>query len=190
MSRRYPLRPPPRNLQFSRGSTAARRPAPGRAVHAGRSARRRPSGALPGPIALRTLERVWSKRAAVDYGLQRRATLAALFRGLATATDVCDADPYLLRAAKHHGEPTSRDCPVCRREPVIELSYTFGDALGEYSGRIKGPRELDAMQREHAEFTVYVVEVCRGCGWNHLIGSYVLGDGVPRERPRRRRATP
>lgn len=190
MTRRYPLRPPPRNLQFSRGSTAPRRPARGRAVHAGRSARRRPSGALPGPIALRTLERVWSKRAAVDYGLQRRATLAALFRGLATATDVCDADPYLLRAAKHHGEPTSRDCPVCRREPVIELSYTFGDALGEYSGRIKGPRELDAMQREHAEFTVYVVEVCRGCGWNHLIGSYVLGDGVPRERPRRRRATP
>ena len=48
-------------------------------------------------------------RRAVDYGLQRRATLAALFRGLATATDVCDADPYLLRAAKHHGEPTARD---------------------------------------------------------------------------------
>jgi len=148
-----------------------------------------PVGGLPVRPPLRTLARVWSKRAAVDYGLQRRATLAALLRGMATATDVCDADPYLLRAAKHHGEPTARECPVCRREPMVELSYTFGDELGEYSGRIKGPRELDAMQREHGEFTVYVVEVCRGCGWNHLIGSYVLGDGVPRERPRRRRAS-
>ena len=29
------------------------------------------------------------------------------------------------------------------------------------------------------EFQVYVVEVCRGCGWNHLIEQYVLGrDGL------------
>jgi len=34
---------------------------------------------------------------------------------------------------------------------------------------------------------VYVVEVCRGCGWNHLYKSYVVGDGVPRTPPRRQR---
>ena len=72
---------------------------------------------------------------------------------------------------------------------MVELRYTFGDELGEYSGRIKGPRELDAMAARARPVPVYVVEVCRGCGWNHLIGSYVLGDGVPRERPRRRRAS-
>ena len=35
------------------------------------------------------------------------------------------------------------------------------------------------MAHEHGEFRVYVVEVCRGCGWNHLALSYVLGrDGL------------
>jgi len=129
---------------------------------------------------------MWSQRAVVDYGLQRRATLEALFTGGASANDVCDADPYLLRAARHHGQGTSRRCPVCRREDLVELSYTFGDELGQYSGRIKSPAELARMAHEHGEFRVYVVEVCQGCEWNHLTSSYVLGDGVPRRPPRRR----
>ncbi|HET9254559.1 MAG TPA: DUF5318 family protein, partial [Pseudonocardiaceae bacterium] len=37
------------------------------------------------------------------------------------------------------------------------------------------------------EFSVFVVEVCRTCGWNHLIQSYVLGTGGA-GRPRRRSA--
>jgi hypothetical protein len=129
---------------------------------------------------------MWSQRAVVDYGLQRRATLTALMTGGALAADVCDADPYLLRAARFHGEPTARRCPVCRREDLVELSYTFGDELGQYSGRIKSPGELARMAHEHGEFRVYVVEVCQGCEWNHLTSSYVLGDGVPRRAPRRR----
>jgi hypothetical protein len=129
---------------------------------------------------------MWSQRAVVDYGLQRRATLEALFTGGASATDVCDADPYLLRAAKFHGEATARVCPVCRRGDLVELSYTFGDELGQYSGRIKSPAELARMAHEHGEFRVYVVEVCQHCEWNHLTSSYVLGDGVPRRPPRRR----
>ena len=129
---------------------------------------------------------MWSQRAVVDYGLQRRSTLQALFRGAASTADVCDADPYLLRAAKHHGEATETPCPVCRRAPLIHLTYVFGDDLGSYSGRIRATRELEPMAREHGEFRVYVVEVCRECAWNHLTMSYVLGDGVQRERPRRR----
>ncbi len=131
---------------------------------------------------------MWSQRAVVDYTLHKRATLAAFRTGFATTTDVCDPDPYTLRAAKHHGQPTERVCPLCRREPLIELGYTFGDELGAYSGRIKSPTEQAVMAREHAEFTVYVLEICTGCGWNHLHRSYVLGDGVPRETGRRRRA--
>ena len=131
---------------------------------------------------------MWSQRSVIDYSLQRRALLANLRNGGATTVhDVCDADPYLLRAAKHHGEPTGKQCPICRKEPLLHLRYTFGDELGQYSGRIKNGTELEKMAREHGEFAVYVVEVCQGCGWNHLVESYVLGDGVPRRPPRRQR---
>jgi hypothetical protein len=116
-------------------------------------------------------------RSFIDYSLARRATLTALFGGRATATDVCDAHPYLLRAAKFHGEPTTEQCPVCRKEPLTHVTYTYGDALGQYSGRIKATRELAQMEHDVSEFTVYVVEVCQNCGWNHLRESYVLGHG-------------
>lgn len=130
---------------------------------------------------------MWSRRSVIDYSLQRRATLASLFGGRASTLDVCDADPYLLRAAKFHGEATDRICPVCRKEKLTHVTYVFGDELGQYSGRIRQTRELEPMAREHGEFRVYVVEVCQGCSWNHLRTSYVLGDGVPRRPPRRHR---
>jgi hypothetical protein len=104
----------------------------------------------------RTLVGVWSQRSVIDYGLARRATLTSLQgAGAVTREDACDAHPYLRLAARHHGEPTGRECPVCRAE-LVEMAH------------------------EHGEFTVYVVEVGRRCGWNHLVRSYVLGDGVDR----------
>jgi hypothetical protein len=125
----------------------------------------------------------------IDYALARRATLTALFSGGATTSDVCDAHPYLLRAAKYHGQPTSRSCPVCRRELLTEVTYVYGDELGQYSGRVKSPREIEEMAHSSGEVHVYVVEVCRNCEWNHLTRSYVVGDGVPRRPPRRQRTT-
>jgi hypothetical protein len=126
---------------------------------------------------------MWSKRAYVDFALKKRATIASIYRGLNTTSDACDADPYLRRAAKHHGELTNRDCPMCHKDKVHELQYTFGDQLGQYSGRIKTNQELEEMQSEYGEFRVYVVEVCLGCGWNHLTASYLLGDGNVRKPP-------
>ena len=123
-----------------------------------------------------------SLRSYIDYSLDKRATLLALFRG---AVDACDADPYLMRAAKFHGEKVKRNCPVCKKLSLVELRYTFGDQLGQYSGRIKTPEELAAMESEFGEFRVYIVEVCRDCSWNHLCASFVLGDGVERKAPRR-----
>jgi len=146
---------------------------------------------------------MWSQRAVVDYGLARRAALTALRDGGPTSReDVCDAHPYLVRAARHHGEPTGRECPVCGRVPLTEVSYAYGDELGALSGRVRSGRELAEMAHQHGEFRVYVVEVCAGgratsradlgsrggCGWNHLVLSYVLGDGVRRESSRRRTA--
>jgi hypothetical protein len=123
----------------------------------------------------------------IDYSLARRATLVDLMTGAGSTTDVCDAHPYLLRAAKHHGEPTDRDCPICRRDKLTHVTYVYGEELGQYSGRLRVTAELEAMAREHGEFRVYVVEVCQSCGWNHLTLSYVLGDGVSRKPARRRR---
>ena len=128
---------------------------------------------------------MWSKRAYVDFTLRKRATIAAIYRGLNTTSDACDAHPYLRLAANHHGFLTQRDCPMCRRDKVHELQYTFGDQLGQYSGRIKNDLELDEMQSEFGEFRVYVVEVCLGCGWNHLTSSFLLGDGQERKPPRK-----
>ena len=70
---------------------------------------------------------------------------------------------------------------------MVNLHYVFGEQLGQYSGRIKSTAELDQMQNEFGEFTVRVVEVCTDCGWNHMISSFLLGDGVKRRPPRRQR---
>ena len=124
----------------------------------------------------------------VDYGLARRAALAAVLAGRATLADVCDAHPYLLRAARFHGEPTDVSCPVCQRARLTNVMYVYGDELGRYEGRVRSGAELDEMANEYAEFQVYVVEVCQSCAWNHLALSYVLGTAeAPARRSRRAR---
>ena len=122
----------------------------------------------------------------MDYGLARRATLASVFAGRTTVPDVCDAHPYLLRAAKFHGEPTDRSCPICRKVKLTHVTYVYGDELGRYEGRVRQARELAEMAAEYGEFQVYVVEVCQSCAWNHLASSYVLGTGEPATRRSRR----
>jgi hypothetical protein len=131
---------------------------------------------------------MWSKREVVDYALQRRNTLRALRSRVRTLTpaEACDADPILIRSALHHGEPHSVPCPICQSRMVL-LNYVFGAQLGQYSGRIRSAAELDEMQSEFGEFKVCVVEVCHECGWNHMILSFLLGDGVERKPPRRRK---
>ncbi|MFP3961733.1 DUF5318 family protein [Actinomadura fulvescens] len=116
-------------------------------------------------------------RLVVDYGLAKRAALAELRAGALTRDEACDAHPYLLRAARYHGEPTDKPCPICGREHLTHVTYVYGDELGRYEGRVKATADLAEMDREYGEFRVYVVEVCQGCAWNHLSVSYVLGHG-------------
>lgn len=123
-------------------------------------------------------------RARVDYALQRRAAIRDLHTGGALTSEYCEADQYLMRAAKHHGEPTGDRCPACKRENLVHLSYVYGDALGPYAGRLRSADELADMAHRFGEFTVYVVEVCQRCQWNFMVRRYVLGDGVPRRPPR------
>ncbi len=136
-------------------------------------------GGGPGGFDLRghpgTLAGVGTRRAIVDYALQRRTLLADLYAGRVSATEVCDATPYLVRAATYHGERTQTPCPVCRREPVWHVNYVYGDELKAAAGQAKRAEELSRMERQYSAFRVYVVEVCRGCGWNHLARSFVQG---------------
>ena len=118
---------------------------------------------------------VLSRRSVVDYALQRRAVLADVHAGRVGLIQACDASPYLLRAAKYHGEPTQTSCPICRKERLTRVHYVYGDRLGTLSGQAKTERELMVMDGRASEFSVYEVEVCRSCSWNHLVASYVLG---------------
>ena len=122
-------------------------------------------------------------RRVMEYFLARRGLLEELKRDALTRSNVCDADPYLVRAAKHHGEQTERRCPMCAKSNLVHVIYTYGGDLGYYSGRIRSSSELPEMAREYGNFKVYVVEVCTNCEWNHLYISYELGDGVPRKPP-------
>lgn len=123
-------------------------------------------------------------RHVLDFALLRRNTLEESRRDAMVREQVCDADPMLLRAAKHHGEQTEKKCPICGKSDLVHVTYTFGDDLGYLTGRIRSSHELPEMAHKFGHFRVYVVEVCGECGWNHLHLSYVLGDGTPRTPPR------
>ncbi|WP_214371054.1 DUF5318 domain-containing protein [Pseudonocardia sp. H11422] len=128
-----------------------------------------------------------TQRQVVDYVLQRRALLADVYSGRVGVAEVCDASPYLLRAARFHGEPSEQTCPVCRKERLTLVSWIFGEELKHAAGSARKPEELERLAGIHNEFSVYVVEVCRTCSWNHLVLSYVLGTGGRSGRTDRRR---
>ena len=123
----------------------------------------------------RTLVIVRLQRQVVDYALRRRSLLAEVYSGRTGVSEVCDANPYLLRAAKFHGKPSSVMCPICRKEQLTLVSWVFGDHLGAVSGSARTAEELVLLASRFDEFSVHVVEVCRTCSWNHLVKSYVLG---------------
>lgn len=131
------------------------------------------------PACRRTLVTVRLQRQVVDYALQRRSLLAEVYSGRTGVTEVCDANPYLLRAAKFHGKPSSIMCPICRKEQLTLVSWVFGDHLGAVSGSARNAEELVLLATRFSEFAVYQVEVCRTCSWNHLVKSYVLGTPRP-----------
>ncbi len=112
----------------------------------------------------------------VDYALARKATLRDLRRGLVDRSDLCDAHPELLRAARHIGVRSTTSCPICKLGGLAHVRYAYGDRLRHANGRaIMGDNELERLGARHEEFTLYVVEVCASCGWNFLVTSYLLG---------------
>ena len=121
------------------------------------------------------LMKVPQQRQVIDYALARRATLADLVRGRLSPADVCDAHPDLLRAARYYGEQGETGCPICRKDRLTRVTYAYGDELQHASGRARPARSLDGLAQRFAHVRIYVVEVCRSCGWNHLSVSFVIG---------------
>ena len=68
-------------------------------------------GPLPSPEPVSDPKK---PRNVVDYGLSRAADITNLHRGGALSSDFCEADPYLLKAAKFHGEKATGNCPACK----------------------------------------------------------------------------
>ena len=116
-----------------------------------------------------------TQRQVVDYSLQRRSLLRDVYAGRVGTYEVCDASPYLLSAARVHGEATDERCPICRRENLTRVNYIYGDELRQSAGQARSSAELPSLAMTLREFQVYVVEVCRGCTWNHLVEQFILG---------------
>ena len=111
--------------------------------------------------------------ATVDYTLAKRALLGEVRSGLTSWTDVCDAHPELIRAAKHVGEPSRRDCPFCRKTKLKLVTYVYGEGLRENNGRV-WPLDVGlSMAADRPGSWCYVVEVCTECQWNHLHEAFV-----------------
>ncbi|SCF43377.1 DUF5318 domain-containing protein [Micromonospora mirobrigensis] len=120
-----------------------------------------------------------TSRQVVDYSLQKRAVLRELLASRVGTYDVCDASPYLKNAARFHGEPTDQRCPICRSENLIHVHYIYGDELKQSAGQARSRAELSVLAMTLREFQVFVVEVCPGCDWNHLVEQFLLGrDGL------------
>jgi hypothetical protein len=104
----------------------------------------------------------------IDYTLAKRAILRDAQVGLQSYNDLCDAHPELVRAAKHVGEETRNDCPVCKQEKLVLLAYVYGDGLKADNGRVWSIETGMRMAAAYPGAQCYVVEVCRACHWNHL----------------------
>ncbi len=111
--------------------------------------------------------------ATVDYTLAKRALLGEVRSGLTSWTDVCDAHPELMRAAKYVGEPSRRDCPFCKKAKLRLVTYVYGDGLRHDNGRV-WPLDVGlSMAADRPGSWCYVVEVCTDCHWNHLHEAFV-----------------
>lgn len=104
----------------------------------------------------------------VSHEWERRTTLRAYRASRVRREDICDADFLLKAAAEHHGTDAPRDCPVCAAQ-MREVLWIYGDNLGRRSGTARSAEEIDDIVAEVGPVTVHRVEVCRSCGWNHLL---------------------
>ncbi len=114
------------------------------------------------------------RKGRIDYRMRRRAVLRDVREGLTAYDDVQDAHPDLLRAAMHLGSATQEDCPLCDQHLLTHVDYVFEGKNPRTPGGRAVPRDAIAGQADrYGDLQVYVVEVCLGCHWHHLVESYL-----------------
>ena len=135
------------------------------------------------------LARMPRQRQVIDYALARRATLADLAQRPAeppqtpaTRTRICCGRPAITVRSPRRGVRSAA------RNRLTRVTYAYGDELQHASGRARSSRSLDALAARFAQLRIYVVEVCRSCGWNHLCVSFMIGTDVHGRRARLRQA--
>ncbi len=90
--------------------------------------------------------------------------------GRISRTEVCDAHPELIRAARNVGTETSADCPICEESKLRIVTYVFGHGLSAQGRCVASAKELRQLgTRARGELTAYVVEACGECRWHHLL---------------------
>jgi hypothetical protein len=113
--------------------------------------------------------------AGIDYRLAREATLTAWREGDLSTSQVCDAQRELRRNAEFCGVDLATPCPVCEGEALVEVTYVFGPRLPKHGRCVTSEKEMARIAARKSTSQGYVVEVCTGCGWNHLIRSRSFG---------------
>ena len=113
----------------------------------------------------------------VDFRLARNAVIKEFKRGRLSRLDVCDAHPELLRNAEHCGRPSTEACPICDGTDgeLVLVTYVFGSRLPASGRCMTSVQELQKLDKGSRELAAYVVEVCRGCSWNHLLRTFPVG---------------
>lgn len=112
----------------------------------------------------------------VDYRLARASVLADYRGGVLDRSEVCDAHPELVRAARQVGTVVPGDCPVCERPKLVHVTYVFGPRLPKHGRCITLRGELSRLAKRPGTHVAYVVEVCQDCTWNHLVRRSTLSD--------------
>lgn len=110
----------------------------------------------------------------IDYRLARRQLLAEFRKGRLAQHEICDAQPELVRVARECSRPTSVRCPVCDERNLVHVTFVFGPRLPKHGRCVTSRNELQDLARRAGPFSVYVVEVCPECRWNHLARSFPL----------------
>ncbi|MFN8049852.1 MAG: DUF5318 family protein [Acidimicrobiales bacterium] len=111
----------------------------------------------------------------VDYRLDRRRLLRAVRAGEVDREEVCDAQIELMRVGKEYSRAASTPCPICAERSLRHVRFVFGPRLPSQGRCITSNKELQRLAEKAGEYRCYLVEVCIGCRWNHLLSSYLLG---------------
>jgi len=107
----------------------------------------------------------------MEYRLAARRG-ARVPQGRLSRLDVCDAHPELQRAARHVGSASGEVCPICEEINLVEVTFVFGARLPAGGRCAATPAELAKLCRRKDPVVCYVIEVCPGCAWNHLVRMY------------------